>query len=118
MRLTCLGGAGEIGANSYYLRAGGVGLVLDAGQHPKKSGEEALPRFDAVDDEVDHILITHSHLDHVGALPRALQRFPAARLHMTTATFRFARRMLGNAINVMRRRHEQDPSRPPLWGFE
>ena len=117
MRITCLGGAGEIGANSYYLRAGGAGLLLDAGMHPKKEGPAALPRFDAIDDEVDHVLITHAHLDHVGALPVAMRRFPRARLHMTYAAWRFAHRMLKNSANVMRRRAETEPT-APLYGFD
>ena len=114
----CLGSAGEIGASSHYLRAGGVGLLLDAGLHPKREGTAALPRFRSVDDEVDHILITHSHLDHVGALPRAVAAFPRARVHMTHATARFAFRMLRNAANVMRRRRERDPAAYPLYDFD
>ena len=119
MRLTCLGGAGEIGANSYYLRAGGAGLILDPGMHPKKEGLAALPRFAAVDDEVDPILVTHAHLDHVGALPRAMQRFPRARIHMTVAGWRFAQRMLKNAASVMRKKSELDVAgTPPLYGYD
>jgi hypothetical protein len=30
----------EIGANSYYLEAGGKRLILDSGMHPKEVGEK------------------------------------------------------------------------------
>jgi len=102
--LTILGGAREIGANSYHLDLGSAGILLDAGMHPKLQGEAALPNFDAVPGEVDAILITHAHLDHVGALPVALQRFPHARVYMTRPTSLLAIRMLRNAVAVARSR--------------
>jgi Cft2 family RNA processing exonuclease len=118
MRLVCLGGAGEIGANSYHLEAGGRGLLLDAGMNPKQEGPAALPRLDALPGEIDHILVTHSHLDHVGALPYVLRAHPRARLHMTFATARFAARMLRNSVNVLRRRAEAPDGPAPLYGFD
>lgn len=104
LRLTTLGGAREVGANSHYVDLGGAGLLLDAGMHPKRSGREALPRFDAVGGDVDAILVTHAHLDHVGALPVALQRFPAAKVYMSGPTSLLATRMLRNAVAVARTR--------------
>jgi cleavage and polyadenylation specificity factor subunit 3 len=104
LALTVLGGAQEIGANSYHLDLGGSGLLLDAGIHPKRQGREALPGFGAVKGEVDAILISHSHLDHVGALPVALERFPAAKVYMTGPSALLAIRMLRNAVAVSRNR--------------
>jgi Cft2 family RNA processing exonuclease len=102
--LTILGGAREIGANSYFLDLGRTGLLLDSGLHPKKQGFEALPDFSAIDaDSVDAILISHAHLDHVGALPVALQRFPRARVYMTACTALLSIRMLRNSVAVSRR---------------
>jgi cleavage and polyadenylation specificity factor subunit 3 len=43
-----LGGAGEIGANSYYLNIEGTGILLDCGMHPQKKGLDALPDFDLI----------------------------------------------------------------------
>jgi Cft2 family RNA processing exonuclease len=118
MRLVCLGGAGEIGANSYFVAPTprGPALLLDAGIHPKREGRPALPLLDALPEEPEHILVTHAHLDHVGALPVVARRFPHARIHMTEATARFALRMLRNSAQVLRRRHEQGGPEP-LYGF-
>jgi len=118
MRLTCLGGAGEIGANSYFLEVGSLGLLLDAGMHPKREGAAALPRTEAVTGDVDNILITHAHLDHVGALPYVWKKFPRARIHMTHTAWRFAARMLRNSVNVMRRRAESAGEAGPLYDFD
>ena len=102
--LTTLGGGREIGANCHHLDLGGTGLLLDAGMHPKKRGTDALPDFDQAAGEVDAILISHAHLDHVGALPVALKRFPRSRLYMTGPTALLATRMLRNSVAVNRQR--------------
>ena len=39
----------EIGANSYYLEAGGKRQILDSGMHPKEVGESALPNWKLVE---------------------------------------------------------------------
>jgi cleavage and polyadenylation specificity factor subunit 3 len=103
LSLTVLGGAREIGANSTYLGLGGDhGLLLDAGLHPKRHGRAALPAFDAAPGEVEEILISHAHLDHVGALPAALRRFPRSRVYMSGPTSLLAVRMLRNAVSISR----------------
>ena len=77
----------EIGANSYYLEIGRHRLLLDCGMHPKNTGEDALPNFKAIGDrEVEAILMSHAHQDHIGTLPLAMRRFPGARIFMTEAT--------------------------------
>jgi cleavage and polyadenylation specificity factor subunit 3 len=43
-----LGGAGEIGANCYYLDTDGTGILLDCGMHPQKTGLDSLPNFDLI----------------------------------------------------------------------
>ena len=114
--LTILGGAREIGANAYHLDLNGTGLLLDAGLHPRLQGKEALPLLDAVSGEVDAILITHAHLDHVGALPLALRAFHRARVYMTDPTSRLALRMLRNAVSLSRaQRRDQEE---PLFGHD
>jgi cleavage and polyadenylation specificity factor subunit 3 len=103
LSLTVLGGAREIGANSVYLGLGGdQGVLLDAGLHPKRHGRAALPDFDAAPGDVEEILISHAHLDHVGALPAALHRFPRSRVYMSGPTSLLAVRMLRNAVSISR----------------
>ncbi len=71
----------EIGANSYYLEAGGRRLILDSGMHPKFEGEEALPNWKALGDRrLDAIIVSHSHQDHIGTLPVLMRRQPQARV--------------------------------------
>ena len=98
----------EIGANSYYLEIGRHGLVLDCGMHPKNAGEEALPNFKLIADrEIEAILISHAHQDHIGTLPVVMRRFPSARVFMTEATAEVGSVLLHNSVNVMTRQREE-----------
>ncbi len=56
----------------------GLNLLIDVG--PANSADhliQSLSRFRV--DRLDYVLITHIHLDHVGALARVLARYPMAR---------------------------------------
>lgn len=98
----------EIGANSYYLEIGRHRLVLDCGMHPKNTGEDALPNFKAIaDQEIEAILISHAHQDHLGTLPVLMRRFPTARIFMTEATAEISKVLLHNSVNVMTRQREE-----------
>jgi Cft2 family RNA processing exonuclease len=98
----------EIGANSYYLEIGGHRLVLDCGMHPKNTGEDALPNLKAIAGrEIEAILISHAHQDHIGALPVVMRRFPRVRVFMTEATAEVGNVLLHNSVNVMTRQREE-----------
>lgn len=94
----------EIGANCYYLEGGGARLLLDSGMHPRETGEDALPNWNALKARaVDAILVTHAHQDHIGTLPALMRRQPTARVFMTEATGEIGSALLHNSVNVMTR---------------
>ncbi len=80
VRITFLGGLGEIGRNCAAIETKGRVVVLDCGQ--MFAGDD-LPGVDAVlpdldwlisnADRVDAVIATHAHEDHIGALPYLLR---------------------------------------------
>ena len=97
----------EIGANSYYLEAGGKRLILDSGMHPKEVAEKALPHWKPVEGRtIDAILISHAHQDHIGTLPVLMRQQPHARVFMTEPTSEIGSLLLHNSVNVMTRQRE------------
>src|SRR6266513_2385979 len=106
----------EIGANSYYLEIGGHRLVFDCGMHPKNVGEDALPNLKPIADrQIEAILISHAHQDHIGTLPVLMRRQPDARIFMTEATAEIGSTLLHNSVNVMTRQREENSAMYPLF---
>lgn len=91
-----------IGANSYLVEAGDARVVLDSGMHPENEGMEAVPRFDLLEPgTIDSVIITHSHLDHVGTLPVLMENQSQAHVFLTPETCDLTTAMLHNSVNVM-----------------
>jgi ribonuclease J len=77
-----LGGLGEVGKNMTCIEYGRNIIVIDAGmmfpENDMLGVDYILPDWDYLCDRRDQIraiLLTHGHLDHIGALPHFLQEF-------------------------------------------
>lgn len=103
-----LGGAGEIGANCYYLNINGLGIILDCGMHPQKTGLESLPKFKLLENKpTDYVLISHAHQDHLNALPFLIKKFPHLKIITTPQTRAVAELTLHNAISILKRQVDE-----------
>jgi Cft2 family RNA processing exonuclease len=99
----------EIGANCYVLDTGMARIALDSGMHPKEKAFDAIPDFSLLEDgDLDAVVVSHSHLDHVGSLPVMMRRHPKAPAYMSDVTCEFAEALLHNSVNVMSSQREQE----------
>jgi Cft2 family RNA processing exonuclease len=57
--------------------------------------------------DVDAIVISHCHHDHVGSLPVACRQFPRANVLMTELSYFLVERVLHNSVNVMTRQRDE-----------
>ena len=70
-----LGSGCEVGRSCILLKFQNKTIMLDCGIHPSFNGTCSLPFFDEIEpSDIDLLLITHFHLDHVGALPYFLEK--------------------------------------------
>jgi len=73
-----LGAFQEVGRSCLLMETAESKVLLDCGIHPgAKNSWDAYPRLDWADiglEEIDGVIISHSHLDHMGFLP-ALYKF-------------------------------------------
>ncbi|MBN1150189.1 MBL fold metallo-hydrolase [candidate division WOR-3 bacterium] len=108
--LKVFGSGNEIGASSFSLFLNGSKILLDCGMHPKKIGSEALPVVDFFSSLPDLGLITHSHLDHIGALPLFFRQI---QFYASKPTIAISRFMLEDSASVQERHYREDPENFP-----
>ena len=83
LRIVPLGGLGDVGRNMTVLEYGGRLLVVDCGvlfpEESQPGVDLILPDFDIIADrleDVEAIVLTHGHEDHIGAVPYLLRQKP------------------------------------------
>ena len=129
MRVTAYGAAGEVTGSCHLLEAGGKRVLVDCGQF--QGGEHSYARsaepfqFDVK--SIDAVLITHSHLDHIGRVPLLVKEGYQGPILTTAETREIGRLILMDAAHVMyeeysaRRRKAQRQGKemePPPYDVE
>lgn len=83
LRVTPLGGLGEIGRNMTVFEYGGRLLIVDCGvlfpEEEQPGIDLILPDFSSIRDRLDDIegiVLTHGHEDHIGGVPFLLREKP------------------------------------------
>ncbi|MBL1068290.1 ribonuclease J [Streptomyces sp. 7-21] len=83
LRVTPLGGLGEIGRNMTVIEFGGRLLIVDCGvlfpEEEQPGIDLILPDFTTIRnrlDDIDGIVLTHGHEDHIGGVPYLLREHP------------------------------------------
>lgn len=85
-------GADTIGASSYYLEVDNNKILFDCGS--RNSGLEKYPRFDVLYEymntpkEIDMVVLSHAHFDHIGALPYVSDMTSESTVFLSTKTTR------------------------------
>jgi ribonuclease J len=82
IKITPLGGLGEIGGNFMVMETDSSAIIIDVGMSFPDEGMHGVdilvPDFSYINkikDKIEAIIITHAHEDHIGALPYFFKRF-------------------------------------------
>jgi metallo-beta-lactamase family protein len=127
-RLTFLGAAGTVTGSQYLLESGGERLLVDCGLF---QGSRALKQQNwtapAVEpSSIASVILTHTHIDHIGRLPRLVKQGFRGRVLCTPATRELAEVLLKDAAHLQvedaeylnrKRLSRHDPALP-LFGPE
>jgi uncharacterized protein len=104
IRLTFLGGAREVGRSSLLVETPKSKVLIDAGiiaNVPNGYPILDIPEFNI--NEIDAIVISHAHLDHIGFIPAIYEMGYNGPLYLTKPTLDLATLLWLDFIDVMQR---------------
>lgn len=104
MKVVFLGGASGIGASCVAIQIGERWALVDAGVRMDPQADR-LPDLSFLQGKpLAAIFVTHSHADHIGALPLVHQAFPTLPIYASRGTMLLMEVMLSDALQVMAKR--------------
>lgn len=94
MKFIALGATDSVGASCYFLQIDGLNLLLDCGKGVIGNGRRSfgpdftslIPKMLTSLSQLDAILISHGHYDHIGYLPEIIHRCPDTPIYATHLT--------------------------------
>lgn len=95
------GATEEVTGSCHLLQIDGVKILIDCGmfQGQEEMMNEKPFGFNAK--EIDYLLVTHAHLDHVGRIPKLVKEGFSGKIYATAATMDLAEIILMDSAKIM-----------------
>jgi metallo-beta-lactamase family protein len=116
IKLSFLGAARNVTGSRYMLEIGNVRLLIDCGLYQEREfrGRNWSP-FPVPPQSIDAVLLTHSHIDHCGLIPKLVREGFRGKIHCVAASADIAEIMLLDSARIQqedadfkKRRHERE----------
>lgn len=119
MTLKLFGGAKMVTGTNYLLESQGEKILIDCGlyQGSHYCERKNFEPFGYDPKEIKAVFITHAHIDHTGRLPKLYKHGFRGTVYSTPPTKDFAREMLLDSEDILRREAEREKV-GPLYGIE
>jgi metallo-beta-lactamase family protein len=116
MKLIFYGGARSVTGANYLLDASAIKILVDCGlnQGSKYAEDLNYQPFDYNPAEIDFVLVTHSHIDHIGRLPKLCKDGFRGKIYATKATRDLMEVALPDNLKLIQQEAEED-GHPPLF---
>ena len=113
MKVTILGGGNEVGASCLYIEIAGTKILIDAGM--RMHSDNPLPALGLLEgiSDLDVILVTHAHADHIGALPIVHALYPNTPIYTTPPTVDLMKIMMKDSYKLLEQRCRETNMLPP-----
>jgi metallo-beta-lactamase family protein len=107
------GGAGSVTGANYVIDNGKVRFVVDCGliQGSREADELNYTPFAYDPAEIDFMIATHTHIDHIGRIPKLVKEGFRGDIYSTYPTQEFAGISLKDTVSIM----EHDRTQVPLY---
>ncbi|MBP6924683.1 MAG: MBL fold metallo-hydrolase [Candidatus Pacebacteria bacterium] len=113
------GGVGSVTGANFMLDTGKVAILVDCGlvQGSEFASEINAKSFVYNPAEVDVLIVTHAHADHIGRIPKLVRDGFKGVIYSTEPTRSLARFMFEDALKIMEMEARRD-NRETLYGAE
>lgn len=98
---TSHGAALEVTGSCHHLKIGNIQILIDCGMFQGKDEELNFEEFGFNPKEIDYLILTHAHLDHIGRVPLLVKHGFHKHIICTKATYEIAKLMLTNSANIL-----------------
>ena len=95
------GGAGEVTGSCHLLQIGYLHILIDCGMFQGKEEELNFEPFGFDPKDIDYLIVTHAHLDHIGRIPLLVKNGFKGEIISTRATYELACLMLKNSASIL-----------------
>ena len=112
------GASKEVSGSCHMVSVGTRKVLIDCGifQGPGSAGRNREP-FGFKPSELDAVIVTHGHLDHIGRLPQLVKRGFEGKIYSTRATLELAKLSFRDSVSIMRHEARRQGTEP-LFGSE
>lgn len=99
--VTSYGATGEVTGSCHVLEIEGVRIMIDCGMFQGEEEEKNQRPFAFKPSEIDYLLVTHAHLDHIGRIPKLVKEGFEGKIYATSATQELANIILLDSSKIM-----------------
>jgi metallo-beta-lactamase family protein len=116
MKLTFYGGVGEVTGSNYMLESGNEKILIDCGLHQGSHYAERMnfEPFPYDPKEIAAVFVTHSHIDHIGRIPKLFKDGFLGNVFSTPATKDFSELLLLDSEHILSKEAERE-KKPLLY---
>ncbi|MFY9463033.1 MAG: MBL fold metallo-hydrolase [Candidatus Sungiibacteriota bacterium] len=113
MKLSFHGGAREVTGACHLLETSGAKILIDCGlfQGSRECEDANFEPFGFQPAQIDAVIITHAHIDHIGRLPKLAREGFRGIIFSTAATRDLAAALLEDALHIAERAVSKGDSR-------
>jgi len=114
--ITFAGGVGSVTGANFLLQVDDTKILIDCGliQGSREADLKNREPFPYEPRDIDYLFVTHSHMDHIGRIPKLVREGFRGEIYSTPVTKEIATFMFADALSVMRI-HEKERDLAPLY---
>jgi len=104
---TSYGAAGEVTGSCHLLCIGNIKILIDCGMFQGEESELNFEPFGFDPKEINYLIVTHAHLDHIGRIPLLVKKGFNNNIITTKATANIASLMLRNSAGILEKKKKK-----------